>query len=180
MVTAISWSDRAAWWRVMAADCATARSTRPAPHHPTGPIAPTAQANESFLAKNSCTSKIHRKKAQGRLMPRRPARANARKSAVRARVDHVFSEQNERKNLVVRAIGLVCAELKTATGQSRLQHQANASARRESRAKIVPKIEKTDSRVQAAESGFFDVFRIEASPIHRQGTFKKRRIEVSS
>ena len=39
-------------------------------------------------------------------------RANARKSAVRARIEHVFAEQKERMNLVVRTIGLARAELK--------------------------------------------------------------------
>jgi hypothetical protein len=45
-------------------------------------------------------------------MPKRTARANARKSAVRARVEHVFAEQKERMDLVVRTIGLARAELK--------------------------------------------------------------------
>ena len=45
-------------------------------------------------------------------MPRRTARANARKSAVRARVEHVFAEQKDRTDLVVRTIGLARAELK--------------------------------------------------------------------
>ena len=55
-----------------------------------------SKANESFLAKYGFTSKIHRKKPQGRRMPKRTARANARKSAVRARVEHVFAEQKDR------------------------------------------------------------------------------------
>jgi hypothetical protein len=64
-----------------------------------------SKANETFLANNGFTSKIHRKKPQGRPMPKRMARANARKSAVRARIEHVFAEQKERMNLVVRTIG---------------------------------------------------------------------------
>mgnify|MGYP001815494667 CR=1 FL=1 len=71
-----------------------------------------SQANETFLADNGFTSKIHRKKPQSRPMPKRTARANARKSAVRARIEHVFAEQKERMNLVVRTIGLARAELK--------------------------------------------------------------------
>jgi hypothetical protein len=71
-----------------------------------------SQVNETFLANNGFTSKIHRKKPQGRPMPKRMARANARKSAVRARIEHVFAEQKERMNLVVRTIGLARAELK--------------------------------------------------------------------
>ncbi len=45
-------------------------------------------------------------------MPKRTARANARKSAVRAHVEHVFAEQKDRMNLFVRTIGLARAELK--------------------------------------------------------------------
>lgn len=45
-------------------------------------------------------------------MPRRTARANARKSAVRAHVEHVFAEQKDRMALCVRTIGLARAELK--------------------------------------------------------------------
>jgi IS5 family transposase len=71
-----------------------------------------SKVNETFLANNGFTSKIHRKKPQGRPMPKRMARANARKSAVRARIEHVFAEQKERMNLVVRTIGLARAELK--------------------------------------------------------------------
>lgn len=71
-----------------------------------------SKANETFLANNGFTSKVHRKKPQGRPMPKRTARANARKSAVRARVEHVFAEQKDRMNLFVRTIGLARAELK--------------------------------------------------------------------
>lgn len=71
-----------------------------------------SKANEIFLVKNGFTSKIHRKKPQGRPMPRRTARANARKSAVRARVEHVFAEQKDRMDLCVRTIGMARAELK--------------------------------------------------------------------
>lgn len=43
-------------------------------------------------------------------MPKRYARANAKKSKVRARVEHVFAHQKERMNLVVRSIGIKRAE----------------------------------------------------------------------
>ena len=52
-----------------------------------------SKANETFLANNNFNCKLHRKKLQGRPMPKRTARANARKSAFRARVEHVFAEQ---------------------------------------------------------------------------------------
>ena len=45
-------------------------------------------------------------------MPKRTARANAKKSAVRARVEHVFAEQKDRMDVFVRTIGLARAELK--------------------------------------------------------------------
>jgi hypothetical protein len=71
-----------------------------------------SKANKTFLAKNGFTSKIHRKKPQGPPMPKRTARANARKSTVRARVEHVFAEQKDRMDRFVRTIGLARAELK--------------------------------------------------------------------
>ena len=43
-------------------------------------------------------------------MPKHNARANARKSKVRARVDHVFAHQKDRMNLMVRSIGIKRAE----------------------------------------------------------------------
>ena len=43
-------------------------------------------------------------------MPRRTARANAAKSAVRARVEHVFAQQKGPMGLVIRTIGLARAE----------------------------------------------------------------------
>jgi hypothetical protein len=51
-------------------------------------------------------SQIHRKKPVRRPMPVRTARANARKSAVRAHIEHVFAEQKARMGLFMRTIGL--------------------------------------------------------------------------
>jgi hypothetical protein len=45
-------------------------------------------------------------------MPVSTARANARKSAVRSRVEHVFDLQKDRMELFVRTIGLTRAETK--------------------------------------------------------------------
>ena len=45
-------------------------------------------------------------------MPEATSRANARKSAVRARVEHVFAHQKNRFGLFVRIIGLARAEAK--------------------------------------------------------------------
>ncbi|CCG09094.1 Transposase, IS4 [Pararhodospirillum photometricum DSM 122] len=51
-----------------------------------------SEANEAFLAKAGKVSRIHRKKPKGKPMPRATARANAVKSRIRSRVEHVFAE----------------------------------------------------------------------------------------
>jgi IS5 family transposase len=63
-------------------------------------------ANETYLAEHGKVSRIHRKKPTGKPMPKRTARANAKKSKVRARVEHVFAHQKERIKLFIRSIGL--------------------------------------------------------------------------
>ena len=45
-------------------------------------------------------------------MPRRTARANARKSAVRSAVEHVFARQKGAMGLFIRTIGLARARTK--------------------------------------------------------------------
>ena len=71
-----------------------------------------SQSNERWLAGRMLTSRIHRRKPAGRLMPRNVARANAKKSAVRAAVEHVFAHQKSRFGLFIRTIGLARAEAK--------------------------------------------------------------------
>ena len=71
-----------------------------------------SKANEAWLAGKGRISHLHRKKPPGRAMPRATARANARKSAVRAHVEHVFAHQKDRMGLVVRTVGLKRAEAK--------------------------------------------------------------------
>ena len=71
-----------------------------------------SKANEAWLAGKGRVSHIHRKKPKGRAMPRTTARANARKSAVRAPVEHVFAHQKDRMGLFIRTIGLKRAEAK--------------------------------------------------------------------
>ena len=68
--------------------------------------------NEAMLASRGLVSRIHRKKPQGRPMPERTRRANARKSAVRSRVEHVFAHQKGIMGLMVRTIGIARAEVK--------------------------------------------------------------------
>ena len=57
-------------------------------------------------------SRIHRRKPAGKPMPRNVAWANAKKSAIRAAVEHVFAHQKTRFGLFIRTIGLARAEAK--------------------------------------------------------------------
>lgn len=57
-------------------------------------------------------SRIHRCKLKGQLMPEQMARANAAKSAIRARVEHVLAHQKYRYGLFIRTIGIARAEAK--------------------------------------------------------------------
>ena len=68
--------------------------------------------NETWLAKNGRTSRIHRRKPKGKTMPEHMARANAKKSRVRACVEHVFAHQKNRFGLFIRTIGIARAEAK--------------------------------------------------------------------
>jgi transposase, IS5 family len=66
--------------------------------------------NERFLNSIGKVSRIHRKKPKGRPMPKRTARSNAAKSAIRAAVEHPFAHQKGFMGLVIRTIGLARAE----------------------------------------------------------------------
>src|SRR5690348_18234221 len=68
--------------------------------------------NEALLAKRRLISRILRKKPRGRLMAACTRRANARKSAVRAAVEHVFAHQKGPMALVIRTIGSARARVK--------------------------------------------------------------------
>ena len=52
-----------------------------------------SRKNEKWLDARMLTSRIHRRKPTGKPMPPATARANAKKSSVRARVEHVFAHQ---------------------------------------------------------------------------------------
>ncbi|MEM9670695.1 MAG: transposase, partial [Pseudomonadota bacterium] len=69
-----------------------------------------SHANETFLARAGKTSQIPRRKPKDKPMPKRYAQANAKKSRVRARVQHLFAHQKDRMNLMVRSIGIKRAE----------------------------------------------------------------------
>ena len=71
-----------------------------------------SQANEKYLAGHLLRSQIHRKKPKGKPMPRRIARANNRKSKVRATVEHVFARQKGPMGLFIRTIGIARATTK--------------------------------------------------------------------
>ena len=58
-----------------------------------------SQANERWLRRQGRVSCIHRRRPRGRPMPERIAKANAAKSTVRARVEHVFAQQKVKMGL---------------------------------------------------------------------------------
>lgn len=66
--------------------------------------------NERFLTRIGKVSRIHRKKPKGKPMPKRTARANARKSANRAHVEHPFAHLKGPMRLAIRTIGLARAK----------------------------------------------------------------------
>jgi IS5 family transposase len=71
-----------------------------------------SRQNEEWLASHMLTSRIHRRKPKGKPMSKATARANGKKSSVRARVEHVFAHQKMRFGLFIRTIGLARAETK--------------------------------------------------------------------
>lgn len=71
-----------------------------------------SRSNEAWLKSIGRVSRIHRKKPRGKPMPARTAHANAAKSTVRARVEHVFARQKDQMGLFVRTIGIARAETK--------------------------------------------------------------------
>ena len=71
-----------------------------------------SKRNERHLAQNGFVSRVHTKKPRGRPRSGRQFKANAARSKVRSRVEHVFGEQKARMGLFVRTIGLVRARTK--------------------------------------------------------------------
>jgi IS5 family transposase len=68
--------------------------------------------NEAWFKANMLKSRIHRRKPKGKLMPEHTARANAAKSAIRARGEHVFAHQKSRYDLFIRTMGIARAQAK--------------------------------------------------------------------
>jgi len=71
-----------------------------------------SKTNEAWLDRNGYVSDIHRKKPKGRPMSQRAARANGRRSRIRAFVEHVFAHQKARMGLFIRTIGIARARAK--------------------------------------------------------------------
>lgn len=68
--------------------------------------------NEAFLADCGKVSKIHFRRARGRLLDKIRAKANAVRSKDRAAIAHVFAHQKERMRLFIRTMGLERAKVK--------------------------------------------------------------------
>ena len=79
-----------------------------------------SKKNEALLRERMLVSRIHRKKPPQRPMPAHMARANGKKSKVRAHVEHIFAEQKARMGLFVRTIGI--ARATTKIGLANLLH----------------------------------------------------------
>jgi IS5 family transposase len=71
-----------------------------------------SKKNEAFLERGMFKSHIPQRKPHRRAMPERVARANAKRSAIRSAVEHVFAGQKHRMGLIVRTIGIARARIK--------------------------------------------------------------------
>ena len=71
-----------------------------------------SQANEKWVSKKMMNGQIHPRKPRGKPMPKHMAKSNAKKSSVRAVVEHVFARQKGGVGLFIRTIGLARAETK--------------------------------------------------------------------
>ena len=71
-----------------------------------------SRSNEAWLKTIGRVSRVHARKPRGKPMTARTARANAAKSAIRARIEHVFARQKDQMGLFIRTIGISRAEAK--------------------------------------------------------------------
>lgn len=71
-----------------------------------------SKKNEAFLKRGMFTSHVHQKKPPKKPMPEHIAKANARRSAVRSAVEHVFAGQKHRMGLFIRTVGIERAKAK--------------------------------------------------------------------
>jgi transposase, IS5 family len=65
-----------------------------------------SKINEQCLQANGLASDIHQKMPKGKPKPQATSKANARRSKVRAAVEHVFARQRDKKMLFVCTIGM--------------------------------------------------------------------------
>jgi IS5 family transposase len=75
-----------------------------------------SKKNETLLADRMLDSHIHRKKPRGRPMPPNIVRANRKRSAIRAAIEHIFAHQKDKMGLFIRSIGLARAKTKIGLG----------------------------------------------------------------
>jgi len=68
--------------------------------------------NEAWPKANMLKRRIPRRKPKERTMPEHTARANAAKSPICARVEHVFTHQKNRTGLFISIIGIARAQTK--------------------------------------------------------------------
>ena len=71
-----------------------------------------SKKNEAFLERGMFKSNIHQRRIPRQPLPNHIARANARRSAVRSAVEHVFAGQKHRMGLFIRTIGIARARIK--------------------------------------------------------------------
>ena len=71
-----------------------------------------SKKNEAFLERGMFKSNIHQRRMPRRPLPEHIARANAKRSAVRSAVEHVFAGQKHRMGLFICTIGIARARIK--------------------------------------------------------------------
>ena len=71
-----------------------------------------SKANEAFMEKRGFRSQVHHRKPRGRPMAPTIRRGNAKRSAVRAGIEHVFAHQKGPMDLCIRTIGIARAKAK--------------------------------------------------------------------
>lgn len=90
-----------------------------------------SKKNEAFLERGMFKSNIHHRRMPRRPLPEHIARANAKRSAVRSAVEHVFAGQKHRMGLFIRIIGIARARIKI--GMANLVYNFQRLARLEGR-----------------------------------------------
>jgi hypothetical protein len=126
--------------------------------------------NEKHLADNGLRSQILRKKPQGKPMPEAVARANGKKSKVRAYVEHVFAQQKGPMDLVIRTIGLARATIKVGLANltNNMKRAVWLSARTKPNARSTQRKAVLAAQINAARSA-------PTSVRHRLTTFRRHR-----